>query len=182
MCIGGSLARIVTINEPGIPPAAFRVGGVVFANGYPVQAVAGYFLCQYPFAPPLVCGRVEKRKRINGETLHPPAIHLHLADIKGLPGFQRATDQPFRLFPRGRVIGFSGDIDRQGIQPGFLPGYGLHQLRGRFRLRCQCGSLQAQQNGQHECLFHGAYASCMCVERNANKPPRRAGREWSRRR
>ena len=107
---------------------------------------------------------------------------LHLAHIKGLPGCQRTTDQGFRLFPRGRVIGFPGNIDRQGIQPGFLPGNGFHQWRGRLRLRCECGRVQTKQNGQRECLFHGVYASCLCVERNANKPPRRAGREWSRRR
>ena len=166
MCIGGSLARIMTINEPRILPAALRVGGMVFAHGFPVQAVAGDFFRQYPFAPTLVCGRIEKRKRINGETLHPPAIHLHLAHIKGQPGCQRATDQGFRLFPRGRVIGFSGDIDRQRIQPGFLPGYGFHQLRGRFRLRCECGRMQTEQSGQRECLFHGVTASCFGVERN----------------
>ena len=35
------MARVVTINEPSILSAAFQVAGMVFAYGFPVQAVAG---------------------------------------------------------------------------------------------------------------------------------------------
>jgi hypothetical protein len=33
---------------------------MVFAHGFPAQAVAGDFFRQYPFAPTLIRGRVEK--------------------------------------------------------------------------------------------------------------------------
>lgn len=56
----GSVARVMTINKPSILSAAFRVGEMVFAHGLPVQAVAGDFFRQYPFAPTFVCGRIEK--------------------------------------------------------------------------------------------------------------------------
>lgn len=105
---------------------------MVFANGSPIQTVSGYFLGQYPFTPGLVHVWVEQGKRINGETLHPPAIDLHLADIEGLPGCHGITDQPFRLFPRGWIIGLPSNIDGQGIQPGLLPGDGFDQGRRRL--------------------------------------------------
>ena len=54
------MARIVPINEPGVLSTAFRVGGVIFTYGFPVQAVAGYFFRQYPFSPTLICGWIEK--------------------------------------------------------------------------------------------------------------------------
>lgn len=81
-----AMARIVTVNEPGILSAALLVGGMILAHGFPVQAVAGDFFRQYPFAQTLVGGRVEQGKRIDAQTLHPPAINLHFADIERLSG------------------------------------------------------------------------------------------------
>lgn len=80
--LGGSLACVVFIHEPGILPAALRVWGMIFANGLPVQAVPGYFCCQNTFAPGLIDCRVKQRNRVKGKALNPPAVYLHLANIK----------------------------------------------------------------------------------------------------
>jgi len=180
------LAFIVMINKPSIPSASFQVGRVVLANGLPVQAMPGYFLCQYSFTPFFIRCRVEKRYRVNGEMFHPPTIDLHFPNIERLPGCNRFLYELFRFFPRCRVKGFPGNIDCKGVLPGFLPRYGLYQWCGWFRPRCERGSLQAKQNGQRENLLHGVNVSCFSVERTANKqPPDRmgwAGQEWSYRR
>lgn len=140
-------------------PAAFGVWGVVFADRLPVQAVPGNFLGQYPFAPSLVDCRVEQGIRVDGKALHPPTIDLHCPHVKRLSGCQCLPDDPFRLFPRGRVVGFSRHVDGQRVQPGFLPGYGFYQLRGWLRLRRECGSVQTEQRRKNKCLFHGVHTS-----------------------
>ena len=105
---------------------------MVFAHGLPVQTVPGDFFRQNPLSPGFIHVWIEQGNRINAEAIHPPAIDLHLADIKRLPGCDGLTDQPLSLFPRGRIVGFTGHIDGQRVQPGFLPGNGLDQSGRRL--------------------------------------------------
>lgn len=142
------MACIVTVNEPGVLPAALQVRGMVFSHGLPVQAVLSNFLRQYPFSPSLIYCGVKQRKRINGISLHPPTVDLHLADIEGFSGCESFPDYSFRLFPCGRVVGLASHIDGQGIQPGFLPGDGLDQGGRRF-LPFRAIERDEQGNGQY---------------------------------
>lgn len=163
------MACIMTINVPSVLPAALRVGGMVFAHSLPSQAMPGDFFRQYPLSPCLVHVRIEQGKRVDSKAFHPPTVDLHLADIERLPGCQGIPDQPFSLFPHGRIVRFPGHIDGQGVVPGFLPGNGLDQGGRRFlRLRAAERHEQGNRKSQKHC-FHGVDPSGFRVEPKANK-------------
>lgn len=147
------------VNAPGVLPAALRIGGVVFAHSLPVQTVPGDFFCQNPLSPSLVHVRIKQGYGINAEAIHPPAIDLHPADIKRLPGCDGLTDQPLSLFPRGRIIGFTGHIDGQRVQPGFLPGNGLDQSGRRLLGLGSVEGKKAECKSQGNDAFHGVQTS-----------------------
>lgn len=111
------MACIVTVNVPGVLPAALQIGGMVFAHSLPGQAMPGDFFRQYPFSPGFVHVRIKQGKRIDSEAFHPPTVDLHLSDIERFTGCHGFPDQPFRLFPRGRIVRFTGHIDGQGVVP-----------------------------------------------------------------
>lgn len=104
---------------------------MVFAYSPPVQAVPGDFPSQYPFTPDPVYRRIKQRGWRDAVALHPPGIDLHQAHVKTFAGRLSLADDCLGFRPRGRVVGFSGDIDGQGIQAGFLPGDRLHKARRR---------------------------------------------------
>ncbi len=161
------MACVVTINVPGILPAALLVWRMVFAHRLPVQAVPGYFFRQYPFSPGLVHIRVEQGKRIDGETFYPPVVDLHFAHVKRLSGCDGFTDDLFRIFTRGRIMRFSRYVYGQRIQPGFLLGDSLNQNGRRllrFSLAKRDKQAKRQSYGSHS--FHGVKPPGICVERS----------------
>ena len=154
--MGGASACIMIVNSPSILSAALLIRRVVFAYGLPVQPVPGDFFRQYSLSPCLIHVRIEQGERINAETPHPPAIDLHLPNIKRLSSYNGLTDQPFRFFPCGWVVRLPGNIDGQRVQPGFLSGDGLDQ-GGRWFQGLSSGEWQeTEHKGQGDHAFHGA--------------------------
>lgn len=168
--MGGAWACIMMVNSPGVLPAALLIRRVVFAYGLPIQPVPGNFFRQYSLSPSLINVLVEQGERINAETLHPPAIDLHLPNIKRLSSYNGLTDQPFRLFPRSWIVRLPGNIDGQWIQSRFLPRYGIDQ-RGRrlFGPGDGNGGKQKQNCSQGNLSFHGVKPLGVALS-EVNKP------------
>jgi hypothetical protein len=148
---------------------------MIFAHGFPVQAMPGNLLGKYEHAPLPVYARIKQRFGRYALPLNPPGIDLKQSNVKGLPLRLGLADNPHGFLPAGRVVIFARHIDGKRIQAGFLYADSLQQGRGRIFGHCRKG--KTSQHKQQRNDSHHDFCLWICVERNANKQPRRAGQD-----
>jgi hypothetical protein len=135
----------------------------------------GNFLGEYEHAPLPIDGRVKQGCWRYAIPTNPPGIDLEQANVIRLPPCLGLPDYFNGFLLAGRVVIPARDIDGKGIHAGFLYADGIHQ-GGRRVFGPGSQGRKRQYKQQRDDSFH-VFCLMICVERNANKQPRRAGQE-----
>lgn len=115
------------VDPPGVSPASFRIGGVIFPHCNPAHAVSTDFLFQNGYAKTDIDDGIKQIQRVYPPAARPLAVDLHDAYIIGLARVVRFQNDLCGFLVTARPDLLALNVDGQGVQAGFLPGNGNGQ-------------------------------------------------------
>jgi len=121
---------------------------MVFAHGFPVQAMPGNFLGEHEHAPLPVCRRIKQGFWRYAIPFDPPGIDLEQTNVERFSRRLCLPDNYYGLLPGGRIVSCTRNINSKRLHTGFLSAdsvqqgcghnFGFHRKDWKSKNQQQC--------------------------------------------